>query len=135
MEDEIKPFEGVGYFRFGTSRYEVRKSLDKPIKEFMRNNFAVNSCDIVGDQECFLEYDSNDLLEAVEFTSKREPVFVGKILFDMPYEELLEYFRGMSDKHEADDFGVTFFDLGFGVSKDQRMGKTQSVIVFSKDYW
>lgn len=130
------PFEGIDNVRFGMDRLTVRKNINKPYKVFTRNEFASNTTDYFDDLGMFIEYDDNDLCEAIEFADSGS-VFYGEMnLFDMGYRELRRHFDPSSSNKEEDDAGVIYHDLGFGVSRSSDPDNAIStVILFSENYW
>lgn len=132
----IIPFIGVGEIKFGTPRAELRKQLKSNYKEFKRNEFSENTTDFYEKESFFVEYDKDNCCEAIELSvTDIDLIFANKNLFSFTYDTLVGYFTGISLNYSEDDFGINFFDLGFGASKSMNNDKIETVIVFSKNYW
>ena len=44
-------------------------------------------------------------------------------------------FRFVSAEEEEIEIGITYYDLGLGITKVYNNDKIETIIIFSKDYW
>ena len=129
------PFQEVHNIAFGKSRNSIRELLSGSYKEFKRNKFADNATDYYESLNLFVEYDAENMCAAVELTQGAVISILGKKLFKMSYSSVLDFFKQISINFNEDSYGVTFFDLGFGIFKTEGLDEVQTVIAFSDSYW
>lgn len=135
-EYNLLPFKGIGKISFGMNRHECRLLLNSNFRTFKRNDFAKNTTDYFPDLNFFIEFDENDICQAIEFSSYNYLIYEGRNLFDFNFAELINYYNLFSQNNEIEeDESVTFFDLGFGASKAAENDNIESIIVFSDKYW
>lgn len=133
---EYLPFKGTQVLSFGMTRSQVRDILGKGYRSFLRNELAESATDYYEHQNLFIEYDKNDSCEALEFSKKGALLYEERDLFDFDYNELLYQYNPISKNKEIEgDFGVTYFDLGFGVTRSNDGNEIESIIIFSETYW
>jgi len=130
------PFQGTGTIPFGMSREQVRAAVNSQYKEFRRNQFAMNTSDYYQTPGFFVEYDPENKCEAIEFTSESNLYYEDTDLLRLSYSSLRDRFDKVSkEKEEEAGIGVTYHDLGFGVTEATEGDGVETVIIFSKDYW
>lgn len=133
------PFSGIRInnllITFGTQRDEIHSLIGKPDQEFKRG-LSSTITDFYKDKGLFILYDKNYYCEAIEFANDSN-LFIGTInLLELSYSKLVEVYDEKSCKKEVEEGkGITFFDLGFGVSKTDNTDEIETVIVFSANYW
>lgn len=130
---DFTQFIGLGIIKFGLSRNAIRDILNEPFREFKRNEFAENTTDYYPSSMVFIEYDIDNNCNAIEIHKGADFIFNGTNIFSLSYKELLEVNKKTSANFEEDDSGITFHDLGFGVSIHDN--EIETVVLFSKDYW
>lgn len=136
MKNDFKPFVGIDLISFGSDRNNIRDCLNQNYQEFLRNQFAENTSDFYKELGYFIEYNKENICNAIEFTNESNLYLNDDNLFDYDYDSLRRKFDHLSfDKEEEDGFGVTYYDLGFGVSKVYGQNKIETIIIFSKEYW
>jgi len=136
MENKFTPFIGIEYIKFGSDRSDVNISINSDSEVFTRNEIAENSTDYYKDLGFFVEYDSNNKCEAIEFTKDSGLLYEGRNLFDLSYSKLRTIYDSISNEMEEEDkLGCTYHDLGFAVSKSTEDDNIESVLIFSKNYW
>ncbi|MBL6445374.1 hypothetical protein JMN32_03590 [Fulvivirga sp. 29W222] len=132
--NEFIPFKGTKKISFGMTRHEIRELLDSKYITFLRNEFAENTSDYYEEKGFFIEYNSEDICDAIEFVGG-SLIYEGKDLLTLKFEDLNMMFGTLSKKKEIeDDIGVTFYDLGFGATRSGD-GSLESLIIFSETYW
>jgi hypothetical protein len=130
------PFKGIEKVSFGMTRQNCRTVINSDFETFKRNDFAENSTDHFPGLNIFLQYDKNDICQAIEFASPNNLVYNGKNLFDLRFSELINFYSPVSKKHEIEgNISVTYYDLGFGASKTPGDDMIESVLIFSEKYW
>ncbi|GEM_PF-2855440 len=127
--------QGTEEIKFGSTRQVVRGILGNDFKEFIRNEFAENSSDFYSEKNVFVEYDASNVCDALEFSRGAKVEYLDKRLFEFSYSGLVDFFIGISTNFDQDDFGATFYDLGFGASKNSETDEIETVILFSSSYW
>lgn len=129
------PFQGTYQVHFGMSRTLVHEALGSDYTVIKRNQFAENSSDYYERLGLFIEYNIEGLCEAIEFTDSSNLYFEDQNLLDMSYSELRDKYDSLSTKIEEEEVGVTYHDLGFGLTKVFGSNSIESMIIFSKEYW
>lgn len=136
MKFTFIPFERVGKILFGMNRQTVRKIIKLPFVEVQRSPYEESKSDFFPRLEIFIEYNSDDLCEAVEFTTGSKIIFNDINLMSLSFKSLLNQFSKISTENEFEgDYGVTYYDIGFSVSKHQVDGSIETILAFSKTYW
>ncbi|PCH74747.1 MAG: hypothetical protein COB98_09905 [Flavobacteriaceae bacterium] len=131
------PFRGISAsIFFGDTREDIRKTLGRDFIEVKRNEFAVNSSDYYEIFGFFVEFSSDNLCEAIEFTDLGSLFYNSEDLIKIDYSIL----RNNFDKHslnieEEIGIGVTYHDLGFSVTKKKDKDNIETILIFSKTYW
>ena len=134
MNNIFYPFIGSAQIEFGFSRKKVQEILGSNFKEFKRNVYAENTLDYYIELNMFIEYDKSNLCNAIEFSAPNNLMYNNQNLFDLTYLNLIAQFKNKSKKFSQDEFGITFYDLGFGVFIIE-LDKIETINIFSKDYW
>ncbi len=117
------------------TRQEVRDCLGNQYREFKRNEFAENSSDQYTDRCFIVEYDSNDICNAVEFHAGAQVIIDNHNVLAMTYDDMRRVFDLKSNEIEVEDeASVTYHDLGFSASKESG-GQVQSILMFNRGYW
>ena len=130
------PFRGIGNVLFGTSRIDCRRIINSEFETFNRNEFSKSTTDYFLALDIFLEFDENDICQAIEVASPNFLALDGRNLFDFDFKELVDYYSPLSKKYEIEEGqGVTFYDLGFAASGTADGDGIVSVLVFSDKYW
>lgn len=136
MKYLYKPFIGIQDVSFGMQREAIRNILKSEYKEFMRNDYSDNSSDYYEKLGFFVEYSDKNICEAIEFTNKSNLIYNEEDLFSIGYVNLRNKYDKLSSKiEEEDEIGVTYHDLGFGVTCKFGADKIESIIIFSDSYW
>jgi hypothetical protein len=129
------PFKGIQDIYFGTHRNKIRKILGESYQNFRRGS-SENTTDFYKDRGLFFEFDQNDLCNAIEFANYSNLFIDSKNILEFSYSELVEIYSKKSvNKDIEEGKGITFLDLGFGVTKIDNADKIETIIIFSGDYW
>ena len=136
MQHHLIPFQGSQEIRFGDRRADIRSRFGDNFQEFKRNPFAENTTDQNPEWGIFVEYNQDNKCEALEFSSDAAIFFKGLEIMKMNFDKLRKKFDPISEKMEEEaDFSVTYYDLGFGMTRNFETDRVDSFILFSKDYW
>lgn len=137
MKNVYKPFSGTNLISFGERRNRIREKLcSYRFLEIKRNEFAESTSDYYEDISFFIEYSSDDICEAIEFTEGANLIIKGEEVFQMSYSALRQKYDMKSKSiEEEEEIGVTYHDLGFGITKKSDADSLETAIIFSKDYW
>lgn len=136
MEYTFYPFKGIDLISFGDHREKIRETLNGGFEEIKRNEFAENTSDYYPELGFFVEYDQGQSCEAIEFTGAVQLRIDGKLIFSMSYSEVRNRFDPRSNQIEEEEgFGITYHDLGFGVTCEYGTDRIESVMFFSREYW
>jgi hypothetical protein len=129
------PFKGIQNISFGMHKDAIRKILGESYQSFRRGS-SESTTDFYKDKGLFLLYDKNDLCNAIEFANSSNLYIDSQNIFEFNYSKLVEIYSEKSlNKDVEDGKGVTFLDLGFGVTKIDNIDKIETIIIFSNDYW
>jgi len=135
MDLEIFPHIGVGMIRFNMPRDEVQKRIDGSFRTIKQGTL----CDYYHDLGIFCEYDSDNLLESMEFTARARPVIAGVEFLGLPFSEALARLRALDHSVEMDNGSATSFQLGVAIwnpAGDKNLeGPIQTVIAFRPGYY
>ena len=130
------PFVGTLNIKFGEDREALRKKINCTFKNFLRNEFAQNTTDYYIKLGFFIEYNEQDRCHGIEFTKHSNLHFQGNDLFQNKYEELRDIFDSKSTYIEEEEgVGVTYRDLGFGISQEIEGEGIETIIIFTENYW
>lgn len=136
---KLKPLVGIfGEYEihFGLSRMNVRASIDSKFLEMKRNDFADNTSDYYEQLGFFVEYSEADVCEALEFTNQVKLYYEGEDLFAFTFSSLKNRFNTLSQRmDEEGEISVTYYDLGFSISRSYKSDDIETVLVFSNSYW
>ncbi len=136
MKNIFQPFLGTSDISFGMTRSDIRKALGNECTTFLRNEFADNTSDYYEKWGLFIEYNQNDTCNAIEITSQGNLFWKGENLLELGFSRLREKFDPQSRNfEEEEEIGVTYFDLGFGVTHTYNSNDLDSIIIFEKGYW
>jgi hypothetical protein len=130
------PLKGTDKIRFGMKREEVREALDLDFRNFLRNELAENPTDYYPDLKLFVEYNQNDVCEAIEFTNEGKLIWEGANLCAFNYDKLVKKLDTLSERNETEDgIGKTYHDLGISVTESAESEYVEAVMIFSENYW
>jgi len=137
MKNVYEPFGGTNMISFGESRDQIREKLcNHSFLEIKRNEFAENTVDYYENIGCFIEYSSDNICEAIEFIEGAYLIIQGEKIFQKSYSGLRQKYDAKSKLLEEEEgIGVTYHDLGFGITKKLDTDGIETVIIFSKGYW
>ena len=136
MKNILRPFEGVDNISFGTERYKLRKIIEGDYKVIKRNEYAENTSDYYEELGFFVEYSKENICEAIEYINTSSLFYNEQNLFVLKFSVLKNKYKSLSSNIELEDeIGVTYHDLGFGVSCEFGTDNIESIIVFSSNYW
>ena len=136
MENTFKPFKGINTISFNDERQKIREKINLEYKEIKRNEFAENTSDYYEQLGFFVGYSNENLCDAIEFTNESNLYYNGENLLSLTYSSLRNtYDKNSSNKEEEEEVGVTYYDLGFGLTKEFETDKIESIIIFSENYW
>lgn len=90
---DIRPFDGVGDIRFGSSREAVREALGIPVELLRRPAWSGQVIDGYLDRGVFCSYDRSGMLAAVELFGPARAVFAGIDLLGRAAGEVLAEVR------------------------------------------
>ena len=131
----LYPFKGIEIISFGMNRHDCRMAIGSEFKTFKRNDFVKNTTDYFPASNFSLEFDEDDICQAIELAHNRL-LYDGRNLFSYPFSELVKHYTSVSRKYEIEgNQYVTFFDLGFGVSRTAEGDGIESILAFSEKYW
>ncbi len=133
---QIIGYEGVGPIRFGMSRDDVRTALGADFESFKRSPSSIQPCDHFLQHECFVYYDANDEVEAVEFTKPATPMLDGLDLLSIDFTSLVQRIRQDDPDLSVENDGFTSLRLGIGgwaPGADDE--PPESIIVFTRGYY
>ncbi|RUA32714.1 MAG: hypothetical protein DSY77_11515, partial [Bacteroidetes bacterium] len=112
------PFRGIDKISFGERREDIRENICETYRSILRNEFAENTSDYYESLGFFVEYNSDNICNAIEFTNDSNLYFDGIDLLKKSYQEFVgQYDQISKNKDYESDIGVTFYDLGFGAMK------------------
>lgn len=111
MRIDVTPLVGFNEIRFGMTRAQVRALLGEPTKSRLRNRFSVAPYDMYAEGGFFCYYDSQDILDAVEFWDDADVYLFGKGVFSMTYKQLESFVRNFSNQMTIEYDGSKAKDL------------------------
>lgn len=129
------PYTGTDQIKFGMTRKEIRQILNLDFSSFRRNEFAENTTDFFPSLELFVEYDKNDICEALEFTKEGNLIWKGIDLCKSHFSQLTAKLDLVSSDIEEEESTKTYHDLGITISVGKEEDEIETVMVFSKNYW
>jgi hypothetical protein len=139
---EIKSHVSVGEIRFGEFREEVRKLIGSRFEEFRRSASSTNTSDHYVELGCFVYYDTENKVEAVELSKPANAIFDGVDLLDVSIESLMAFMRSHDSKIEleSDGFvsnktGVSAYIPGIDVDPDSPDLRAESILAFRPGYY
>ena len=136
MKNVLSPFVGVDNISFGSERNKLREIIESDYKIIKRNEYAENTSDYYEELGFFVEYSKDNICEAIEYTNTSNLFYDGQNLFALKFSALQNKYDSLSSNIELEDeIGVTYHDLGFGVSCEFGTDNIESIIVFSSSYW
>ncbi len=136
MKNTLRPFEGVNNFSFGTERNDLRIAIQEDYVTIKRNEYAENTSDYYEELGFLIEYSKDNVCEAFEFTNTSNLYYNEQNLFELKFSVLKNKYGRLSSNIELEDeIGVTYHDLGFGVSCEYGTDVIESILVFSSNYW
>lgn len=109
----IQPNEGVGTIRFGMLRRDVHALLGVPDRQKKRDSPV--PADFYNEHGLIVEYDPEEVVEAVEIKPPADPSFMSRALIGVPFEDLAEWFRSIDPRIQFDGAGLTSFRFGIGL--------------------
>lgn len=129
----IKPYIGANDIVFDMSRDRARKILGGFFDSFKRNEFG-NVVDSFSNNNIFLYYDNNDILEAIEF-SEDVDLFIESDSLPKEFDSLKNMLIKMDPDLIDEGDHMTSFNMGIGAQKNYENGNYSSVIVFRFGYY
>jgi len=138
MELEIKPYQSFGPLHYGIPRSEGRSFIEEePKTELMSNGSVPN--DTYEKLRLYVIYDKYNKLAGAEIQRPCKPIFQGKNLLKMPWNESLAWFKKMDP--EVQETHKEFISYKFGIavyapSKNENPESLpKTITVFKKDYF
>ena len=139
MEYEIIPYISFGDLKLGMHRSDIRKQFNETADSFLRSEDSLAPTDAFDSSGIYVNYDSNDLCEAIEAAEPAEPIFLDKSLLNLSYLDVLEWFKQMDPDIKEDDAGFTSYKYGIGLyapDKEEEPDKPcEGVIAFKIGYY
>lgn len=136
---QIIGHEGVGPIRFGMSPEDVRTVLGAEFESFKRTPSSVHPCDHFFRYECFVYYDAQGLVEAVEFAEPATPMLDDLNLLGVSFMSLVERIRQADPDLSVESDGFTSLWLGIGgwapAAEEKPDEHLDSIIVFARGYY
>ena len=136
---EIKCLIGVGPIRFGMSPDEVRVTLGAEFESFKRTPASDYLCDHFHELGCFVYYDGERLVEAVELAEPAKPTLDGINLLSASFKNVIENIKRIDPDVSAESDGFTSLRLGLGgwapSAEDEPDDALKSIVVFSEGYY
>lgn len=136
---DIRANNGVGPIRFGMTPMEVRSILGPKFVSFMRTPDSVHPCDHFTDIQCFVYYDLDGRVEAVEFAEPSAPTLNGVNLLNLGFADLIMHISSMDPDVSVDSDGFTSQNLGVGgwapSGEEEPNAPPESIIVFGRGYY
>jgi hypothetical protein len=109
---EISPGVGVGQFRFGSTRFDLQRSLSVGVEQFRRTRESKGvtlACDSLG---VHLEFDSEDRLSAISVYQPQHATLGGTLLTARPIAEVIQDLVKRGLRPEKVDAGVWIGEAG-----------------------
>lgn len=136
MEQEIKPYVGVGKIQFGMNSEQIKSILGD---ECVR----IDNRYVPGYKECFkginIHYGANGCCEAIEGNSQAGFNYENILIVDQPFSKVLKKFREIDKAIVVDENGFISYELGIGAYvptlKKSKNELIKSVLVFKKNYY
>lgn len=139
MEFNINSYVSVENIFFGEKRDEVRNKLKVSYDSFFKTDESKVETDAFDELGVHVYYDNDILVEAVELFEPSNPKHGNIELLNLPYTQILRYFKNIDSGLEEFDSGFTSFKYGIGVYapfKDEEPHlECESVIVFKEGYY
>lgn len=137
---EVSSYIGVNSIEFEMSREAVRNSLlNYEYRTFRRNSYSESPSDGYEEIGVNVYYDSNDKVEALEFSEPACVVFNGIDIFSLPASEVYALIKKIDQDVMIDEDGLISFKLGVGVYEplyeEKYMHPIESFIVFKQGYY
>jgi hypothetical protein len=134
MKFEIKKYRGAGKFRLGVTREKNRKTVPVVPMEYIRGTDSGISGDLYEELGVELEYNEENLCDAIEMSYPANPIYKNIELLQIPYYFLLVLLRWEDPNLEEDELGFISYNLGIGIYAPNKTESptmnAESVIVF-----
>ena len=135
----ISTFFGAGSINFGMSPSEVRALLGGNFKSFKKTSNAEYPCDYYESLGIFVYYKLPGIVEALEFAEPADPVFNGRSLLKLSFEDLKSMLLDMDKNLEIESDSLISYKLGIGVyapdADEDASLPVESVIAFEDGYY
>ncbi|MCW1926291.1 hypothetical protein OKA05_27300 [Luteolibacter arcticus] len=139
MKFEIHHHEGAGPVRFGMTTTEVRKALGSKFKNGTRGSSPQHPYDYFKEYGCFVYYNMDGKMDAIEFGERGQPTLGGENLLGLSFKDLFKRIKKLDAGLKWD--GTGFISKKLGVGSYAPMGDSEpkkpaeGFIVFRKGYY
>jgi hypothetical protein len=138
MEFPIQTHIGAGPLRFGMTRDQVETVMGAKPRRFRRAPGSTESDQFVG-AGVLVYYDAEGRCEAIEMTAEAAPTMDGRALVGLPFQELLDWARGVDPDLETDGAGLTSRRLGVALyapsARKQPRDPVEAAMAFRPGYY
>jgi len=142
----IHPYEGIeiekkGRIHLGMTREEVRSFFKEKPEEFMKTPDSETVTDAFDNIGIHAYFKQSNELEALEIFPEAKPSLEGRLILDIFYHDLLEWFEIVDSKVDlSDEDGLTSYKYGLafyapGASEEDSNYKAESVLIFERGYY
>lgn len=138
MQFDIRSHQGVGAVEFGMTVIEVREALRSSYESFKRTPQSTHPCDFFEGLGCFVYYNENGRVEAVEFVEPASPMFGDLSLLSIGFQALKKKIEEVDAEVSIESDGFTSLGVGIGgwtPDGDDPQMPLESIIVFVSGYY
>lgn len=136
---ELQPLKSVGPIRFEGTQADIINTMGQPDRTFKRNKFSSWPLDQFDVFSCFINYDKNGKIEAVEFYEGAEVIYFGKNLMTLNFSKAKAFLSSLKlDFKEHDDsllchvLGISFY---YPSLDDEPDNMPETLLTFKQGYW
>jgi hypothetical protein len=139
MEFEVVLHHGVGPITFGMGPNFAREAMRVPFTSFNRTSQSAYPCDYFESAGCFVYYDANGTVEAVELANPARVILEGRNLLDESFGKLADFVLARDTDASLETDGITSVKLGLGayapLASEDPGSPSESVIIFRRGYY
>lgn len=136
---ELQPLKSIGPILFEGTQDDVINAIGKPDNTFKRNKFSSWPLDQFESLSCFINYDKNGQIEAVEFYEGAEVIYFGKNLMMLNFSEAKDFlskrqfaFKEHDDSLLCNELGLSFY---YPSLDTEPKNLPETLLVFKQGYW
>jgi len=136
---ELQPLKSVGPIAFKDTQADAINAIGQPDKTFKRNKFSSWPLDQFENLSCFINYDKEGQIEALEFYEGAEVIYFGRNLMTLSFSEAKTFLSNLKLDFKENDESLLCHDLGISFyypSLETEPNNTpDTLLVFASGYW